>query len=63
MNTECFFPVHQYTPLYEAARSDNVDTVRYLVENGAGIDIKDGYLGVSDYLRLHINLDIVDVSV
>ena len=32
---------HQSTPLHEAARKGHVDIVRYLVEQGADINIKD----------------------
>ena len=32
---------HQWTPLHEAARKGHVDIVRYLVEQGADINIKD----------------------
>ena len=39
---------HQMTPLYWAAAEGHVNTVRYLVDAGGDINIKDGG-GVSEY--------------
>ena len=45
----CFFNSHnQGTPLHWAADRDNVDTVRYLFDKGAEINIKDHSVGVSE---------------
>ena len=39
---------NQWTPLHQAALSGHNDTVRYLTEKGAGINIKDNCEGVSE---------------
>ena len=44
----CFFnSPHQKTPLHWAADGGHVDTVRYLVDKGDDINMKDGH-GVSE---------------
>ena len=38
----CFFSLHQMTPLHVAAeKGDRISIVKYLVDKGAGINIKD----------------------
>jgi len=39
--------LHQYTPLYMAARNGHTDTVQCLIDKGAGINIKNND-GVSE---------------
>ena len=39
---------HQHTPLHDAAHKGHVDIVRYLVEQGANINIKGGIFRVSE---------------
>ena len=36
----CLNSSHQYTPLFVAAAMNHVDTVRYLVDKGADINVK-----------------------
>ena len=47
-STILFYFPHQETPLHWAARARDVDIVRYLVDKGADINIKDDTLGVSE---------------
>ena len=42
----------QWTPLYMAAEGGHIEIVRYLVDNGADINIKD-HNGVSVLLRVN----------
>ena len=39
---------HQYTPLHLAAEGGHVDTVRYLVDKGADLNIKNDWFKVSE---------------
>ena len=49
MMDTCFFnSSHQRTPLHWAADRGDVDTVRYLFDKGAEINIKDHSVGVSE---------------
>lgn len=48
----CFYnppTPHQKTPLHVAAERGHVDTVRYLADQAADINIKDSWSGVSEY--------------
>jgi len=40
------FSPYQWTPLYKAAGGGHADTVKYLIEEGADLNIKDNF-GVS----------------
>ena len=41
------FSLHQWTPLHAASFRGNIETVKYIVEKGADVNIKDDQ-GVSE---------------
>jgi len=47
------FSLHQWTPLHVASFRGNTETVEYIVEKGADVNIKDDQ-GVSESMRLQL---------
>ena len=57
-----FYSPHQFTPLHSAAEEGHVDIVRYLVDKGADLNVKDE-IGVSTLLTVNYYCWLEFVSV